>query len=53
MISLDNLMILFSKLSFKLHPGPLDVAKLHKNGKNPNSLDPAHELKQNFENIFI
>ena len=45
-------MIIFSKLSFKLNPGPLDVAESHKNGKNPNSLDPGHELRQN-ENIII
>ena len=48
MISLDDLMMIFSKLTFKLHPGPFDVAESHKN-----SLDPGHELKQNFENIII
>ena len=49
MITLDDQMIIFSKLSFMLHPDPLDVAESLKNGWN--SKEPGHELKLNFENI--
>ena len=53
MITLDDQMIIFSKLSFMLHPDPLDVAESLKMAENPNSMMPGHEFKLNFENINV